>query len=317
MKRIAGLFLAVVLLLGLAAPSAAADSAPVVILCTNDVHTATDGYARGGRPARDQMEQRYGAGRVTLVDAAMPIQGGPIGTLTNGSSLVDIMNHVGYDYAVPGNHEFDYGMDVFLDLAQNRAQYTYLSCNFLGQTGDAVLSPYALEDYGDVQVAYLGISTPETLTKSNPTHFQDDGGSYLYSFCEGGGGQELYQAVQQAVDSARDDGADYVVALAHLGMEGVTPAWTSGAVIANTTGIDLVIDGHSHEAYRQQAANLEGEPVDLVQTGTQLVNLGCILLDPDTGGITVEMLPWRGMRRRLTPTPRPIWSRFTADLKRS
>ena len=86
------------------------------------------------------------------------------------------------------------------------------------------LSPYALEDYGDVQVAYLGISTPETLTKSNPTHFQDDGGSYRYSFWEGGGGQELYQAVQQAVDSARDDGADYVVALAHLGMEGVTPA---------------------------------------------------------------------------------------------
>ena len=227
MKRIAGLFLAVVLLLGLAAPSAAADSAPVVILCTNDVHTATDGYAVVAA-CRDQMEQRYGAGRVTLVDAGDAIQGGPIGTLTNGSSLVDIMNHVGYDYAVPGNHEFDYGMDVFLDLAQNRAQYTYLSCNFLGQTGDAVLSPYALEDYGDVQVAYLGISTPETLTKSNPTHFQDDGGSYLYSFCEGGGGQELYQAVQQAVDSARDDGADYVVALAHLGMEGVTPAWTSG-----------------------------------------------------------------------------------------
>ena len=79
-------------------------------------------------------------------------------------------SHVGYDYAVPGNHEFDYGMDVFLDLAQNRAQYTYLSCNFLGQTGDAVLSPYALEDYGDVQVAYLGISTPETLTTVSYTH---------------------------------------------------------------------------------------------------------------------------------------------------
>lgn len=319
MKRIAGLFLAVVLLLGLAAPSAAADSAPVVILCTNDVHTATDGYAVVAA-CRDQMEQRYGAGRVTLVDAGDAIQGGPIGTLTNGSSLVDIMNHVGYDYAVPGNHEFDYGMDVFLNLAQNRAQYTYLSCNFLGQTGDAVLSPYALEDYGDVQVAYLGISTPETLTKSNPTHFQDDGGSYLYSFCEGGGGQELYQAVQQAVDSARDDGADYVVALAHLGMEGVTPAWTSGAVIANTTGIDLVIDGHSHEAYRQQAANLEGEPVDLVQTGTQLVNLGCILLDPDTGGITVEMLPVEGDEAPVDPDTKAyleqIYGGFEEELNR-
>lgn len=169
-------------------------------------------------------------------------------------------------------------------------------------------------------MAYLGISTPETLTKSNPTHFQDDGGSYLYSFCEGGGGQELYQAVQQAVDSARDDGADYVVALAHLGMEGVTPAWTSGAVIANTTGIDLVIDGHSHEAYRQQAANLEGEPVDLVQTGTQLVNLGCILLDPDTGGITVEMLPVEGDEAPVDPDTKAyleqIYGGFEEELNR-
>lgn len=293
MKRVTGLFLVVVLVLSLAVPVAAADSEPVVILHTNDVHTATDGYAAVAAYL-NQMEEQYGEDRVTLVDAGDAIQGGPIGTLTQGASLVDIMNRVGYDYAIPGNHEFDYGMDVFLDLAENRAQYTYLSCNLLDEDGAAVLTPYAMEDYGDVQVAYVGISTPETLTKSNPTHFQDDSGNYIYSFCGDSSGQELYQAVQQAVDSARKEGADYVVALSHLGMGGVTPAWTSGAVIANTTGIDLVIDGHSHEAYQQQADNLDGEPVDLIQTGTQLANLGCILLDPDTGDITTQLLPLDG-----------------------
>lgn len=293
MKRIATLLLTAALVLGLAAPAMAADSAPVVILHTNDVHTATDGYAAVAA-YRAEMEKQYGSDRVTLVDAGDAIQGGPIGTLTKGASLVDIMNEVGYDFAIPGNHEFDYGMDVLLDLARSRAQYTCLSCNLLDRDGNTVFAPYVVEDYGDVQVAYVGISTPETLTKSNPTHFQDGNGTYIYSFCEGGNGQDLYTAVQGAVDSARAEGADYVVALAHLGMEGTTSVWSSGAVIAHTTGIDVLIDGHSHEVYQQQAASLDGELVDLVQTGTQLANLGCILLDPATGDITTQMISLEG-----------------------
>ena len=293
MKKILSLLLTAALVLGLALPAMAAESTPVVILHTNDVHTATDGYAAVAA-CRQEMEAQYGADRVTLVDAGDAIQGGPIGTLTQGESLVDIMNYVGYDYAIPGNHEFDYGMDVLLDLAENKAQYTYLSCNLLDGAGESVFAPYAVEDYGDVQVAYVGISTPETLTKSNPTHFQDGSGSYIYSFCEDSSGQALYTAVQNAVDSARADGADYVVALAHLGMEGTTAQWTSSAVIANTTGIDLVIDGHSHEAYQQQVSNLEGEAVDLVQTGTQLANLGCVILDPATGDITTQLISLEG-----------------------
>lgn len=293
MKRIATLLLTAALVLGLAAPAMAADSAPVVILHTNDVHTSTDGYAAVAA-YRAEMEKQYGSDRVTLVDAGDAIQGGPIGTLTKGASLVDIMNEAGYDFAIPGNHEFDYGMDVLLDLARSRAQYTYLSCNLLDRDGNTVFAPYVVEDYGDVQVAYVGISTPETLTKSNPTHFQDGNGTYIYSFCEGGNGQALYTAVQGAVDSARAEGADYVVALAHLGMEGTASVWSSGAVIAHTTGIDVLIDGHSHEVYQQQAANLDGALVDLVQTGTQLANLGCILLDPATGDITTQMISLKG-----------------------
>ena len=131
MKRIATLLLTAALVLGLAAPAMAADSAPVVILHTNDVHTSTDGYAAVAA-YRAEMEKQYGSDRVTLVDAGDAIQGGPIGTLTKGASLVDIMNEVGYDFAIPGNHEFDYGMDVLLDLARSRAQYTYLSWTGMG-----------------------------------------------------------------------------------------------------------------------------------------------------------------------------------------
>ena len=152
MKKMLSLLLTAALALGLAVPAMAAESDPVVILHTNDVHTATSGYAAVAA-YRQEMEEQYGADRVTLVDAGDAIQGGPIGTLTEGASLVDIMNYVGYDYAIPGNHEFDYGMDVLLDLAQNKAQYTYLSCNLLDQAGKSVFAPYAVEDYGDVQVA--------------------------------------------------------------------------------------------------------------------------------------------------------------------
>lgn len=293
MKKIASLLLTAALVLGLALPATAADASPVVILHTNDVHTATDRYAAVAA-YRTEMEQQYGTDRVTLVDSGDAIQGGPIGTLTEGASLVDIMNYLGYDYAIPGNHEFDYGMDVLLNLAENRAQYTYLSCNLLDQSGQSVFAPYAVADYGDVQVAYVGVSTPETLTKSDPTHFQDDIGNYIYSFCEGGNGQDLYTAVQNAVDASRAEGADYVVALAHLGMEGTTSQWTSSAVIANTTGIDVVIDGHSHEAYQQEVSNKAGEPVALVQTGTQLANLGCVILDPATGEVTTQLLSLEG-----------------------
>ena len=293
MKKLASLLLTAALVLGLALPATASDASPVVILHTNDVHTATDRYAAVAA-YRTEMEQQYGTDRVTLVDSGDAIQGGPIGTLTEGASLVDIMNYLGYDYAIPGNHEFDYGMDVLLNLAENRAQYTYLSCNLLDQSGQSVFAPYAVADYGDVQVAYVGVSTPETLTKSDPTHFQDDVGNYIYSFCEGGNGQDLYTAVQNAVDASRAEGADYVVALAHLGMEGTTSQWTSSAVIANTTGIDVVIDGHSHEAYQQEVSNKAGEPVALVQTGTQLANLGCLILDPATGEVTTQLLSLEG-----------------------
>lgn len=281
----------------------ATESGKIVVLHTNDVHCGVDpkeedgtlsnmGYA-GVAAYKAQMEARYGASNVTLVDAGDAIQGGNIGTVSKGGYLVDIMNRVGYDLAVPGNHEFDYGMDNFLTLARERAQFPYVCANFVDAGGKSVFEPYVILTYGDTKVAYVGIDTPEAFTKSTPAYFQNEAGEYIYGFCEGNEGAELYHAVQEAVDAARKDGADYVVAVGHLGQEGTTAAWTSKAVAENTTGIDVFIDGHSHEDYSQQVKSKDGKSVLIEQTGTKLENIGKIVIDTATGEITGTVVPAR------------------------
>lgn len=278
-----------------AAPDAAAgaESGEIVILHTNDVHCGIDdniGYA-GLTAYRDEMAAQYGAKNVTLVDAGDAIQGGAIGTLSGGAFLTDIMNQAGYDIAIPGNHEFDYGMENFLSLARTRAQFTYVCSNFIDlKTGAPVFAPFKIIDYPGAKVAYVGIDTPETFTKSTPAYFQDDEGNYIYSFCQGNNGADLYANVQASVDTARAQGADYVVAIGHLGTFGSLPAWQSGSVIANTNGIDVFIDGHSHETYEKHVPNKDGEDVILAQTGTKLYNIGKVVIHPSTGKITSELI---------------------------
>ena len=316
---------------GVAGADGASKDGAVSIVFTNDVHCAIDqqvdkdgnvtgiGYA-GVAAYANAQKGLYGAGNVTLVDAGDAIQGGPVGTLTKGSALVQIMNAVGYDYAIPGNHEFDYGMDQFNALVK-QAGATYLSCNFTKLNADgskaSVFAPFAIEAYKDadvaaddadgvLKVAYVGISTPETLTKSSPANFQDAAGNYIYGFCQDETGEALYAAVQSAVDEARAQGADYVVAVGHLGIEGTTSRWTSEAVIKHTAGIDALIDGHSHEAYDktvgsegaagaiQTLANSDGDKVVLVQTGTKLANVGNLLIDADEADgqdVTAQLVP--------------------------
>ena len=294
-KGLLSALLSVSLSLALAGPALAAEPGEndIVILHTNDVHCGIeDGLTYAGVSAyAKEMEAQYGADRVTLVDAGDAVQGGPIGTLTQGEYLVAIMNQVGFDIFTPGNHEFDYQIPRLLELTELLDAQT-ISSNFVDlTTGESVFQPYTVLDYGDVQVGYVGITTPESFTKSTPAYFQDENGNYIYGFCEGNNGQDLYDNVQASVDAARADGADYVVAVAHLGIEETSAPWRSTDVIANTTGIDVMIDGHSHSTIDgQQVANEEGEMVLLNQTGTKLSAVGKIVIDPDTGDITAELV---------------------------
>ena len=275
----------------------AGSSSPIVIVHTNDVHCAVDQDAKNENLGYASLvsyvknaESTYGNTNVTLVDADDAVQGRAMGTLTKGEYLIDIMNQAGYDIAVPGNHEFDYGMEQFNKLV-GMANAQYISCNFMDlRTGKTVFDAYAIREYGTgaskTKVAYVGICTPETLTKSSPASFKDTDGNFVYGFCQDESGAALYAAVQNAVDAARAAGADYVVAIGHLGQAGITERWRSDTVAANTTGIDAFIDGHSHEAYEQVVKNKDGNDVPLAQTGTQLVNIGVLTIDLATSTVS-------------------------------
>ena len=295
-KKFLSLLLTLAMLCSLAVPALAVEEETaqegIVVLFTNDIHcTADDGMSYAAVAAyKAEMEVAYGADNVTLVDDGDAIQGGILGSMSSGSWIVDIMNEVGYDLAIPGNHEFDFGMETFLDIANNQAEYTYLSCNFVDADGKAVLEPYTMVTYGDVDVAYVGISTPETLTKSAPAYFQDDSGNYIYGFCQGNEGKDLYDQVQKTVDAAREAGADYVVALGHLGVDAQSSPWMSTEVLANTTGIDVLLDGHSHSVVPSQTVqNADGEDVLLAQTGTKAESIGKLVIAAD-GTMTTELV---------------------------
>ena len=291
-KRILSLALTAAMVLGAGAPALAAETPDqeIIILYTNDVHCGvTDNIGYAGL-ALYEKQMKEETPYVALVDAGDAIQGAPIGTLSEGGDIVSIMNQVGYDFAIPGNHEFDYGMDRLLELS-DQLNCGYYSCNFTDlRTGESVFEPYKIMDFGQVQVAFVGATTPESFTKSTPKYFQDDSGNYIYGFCEDETGQALYSRIQETVDEVRTAGADYVILVGHLGNAGITPRWASQAVVANTDGIDAVIDGHSHETVASTTLkNKDGEDVLLTQTGTKLADIGKMTIGTD-GTITAELV---------------------------
>ncbi|MBQ9973275.1 MAG: 5'-nucleotidase C-terminal domain-containing protein [Firmicutes bacterium] len=272
-------------------PAAQEKDDKIVILYTNDVHCGIEdglGYAGlAAYKAAKLAETDY----VTLVDAGDSIQGEAIGTISDGKYIADIMKFVGYDIAVPGNHEFDYGMDNFLEIAKN-APYTYICSNFVDkETGKSVFDAYTIMTYGDVKVGYVGIDTPETFVKSTPTYFQDGNGNYIYDFCNDLTGEKLYANVQASVDALEAEGVDYIIAVGHLGIDAESAPWRSTDVIANTDGIDAFIDGHSHSTIAgDKVKNKAGEEVVLTSTGTKLAAIGEMVIDDGviTTGLVTE-----------------------------
>lgn len=309
-KKLLALTLVLMLLLagcGSAAPAETPTPAPaeesaylgldndIVILYTNDVHCGVDdnlGYT-GLATVKNALEAQ--GKHVVLVDNGDAVQGDTIGTLSNGKYIVDIMNEIGYDVATPGNHEFDYGMDQFLALTE-QANFPYVSANFVDADGNTVLDPYVIKDVAGVKIAFVGISTPKTITTSTPKYFQDDNGNYIYGFMQDETGEKLYAAVQAAVDAARAEGAQIVIAMAHLGIEEDCSPWTSSEVIVNTTGIDAVLDGHSHSQIEcEKVKNKDGQEVILTSTETKLAYIGCLTIKDD-GSMTSTLISDNGMK---------------------
>ena len=265
-------------------------SADVLILFTSDIHCGVDqgfGYA-GLAGVRDYLAAKGDA--VILVDDGDNIQGEPIGTMTKGESLVDLMNQAGYELAIPGNHEFDYGMDRFLELATQKAKFEYISCNF-NHEGELVFKPYAIKELGGAKVAFVGVTTPKTLTSSTPKYFQDENGEFVYGFFQDETGEGVYNAVQSAVDAARAEGADYVVVMGHMGNEEECRPWTYADVIEHTNGIDVFLDGHSHDTEQVVMKNKDGDEVLRSACGTKLSCIGWCRIAQD-GKITTGLYTW-------------------------
>ena len=262
----------------------------VVILYTNDVHCAVDtGMGYAGVAFLEDYYTKEGC-EVLLVDCGDAIQGEPIGTISKGEHIVDIMNKMDYDVAIPGNHEFDYGSERFLELVE-MAEYPYISCNFRDiESGNTVLEPYTIIEAGGNKIAFVGITTPYTITYSAPAYFQDDEGEYIYSFDQETDGQKLYESIQAAVNAAKKEGVDYVVAMGHLGVEDGLGVYASEEIIANTTGIDVLLDGHSHtEMECKRVKNKDGEWVLLSQTGSKFQSVGMMLIEED-GSISTGLI---------------------------
>ena len=279
------------------APAASAcwtgEKSEVTILYTNDVHTYIDKQALeltyAAIAALKQSYQNAGK-KVLLVDAGDHVQGTAYGSMDEGASIIELMNAAGYDAATPGNHEFDYGMDRAKELMRD-ADFPYLSCNWVDlRTNLRVLPEIKVFVRGGVRIAFVGITTPETFTKSTPAYFMNKAQTkYIYDILGGEDGQKLYSAVQKAVDKAKCL-ADVVIGLGHLGVDPSSSPWTSEEVIAHTTGFDAFIDGHSHTVMEnKQVADASGRLVTLTQTGSYFANVGEMTIAPD-GTISTRLV---------------------------
>ena len=251
----------------------------LIVLFTSDVHCGVDqgfGYV-GLQAIRENLEA---AGNYTLlVDDGDSIQGEPLGTMTTGEVNIELMNDMHYDVAIPGNHEFDYGMERFLELA-DMAEFPYISCNF-NKEGELVFDPYVIKEFDGVKIAFVGVTTPKTLTSSTPKYFQDENGNFIYGFLQDKTGEGVYNAVQSAVDSARAEGADYVIVMGHMGNEAECEPWTYVDVIENTSGFDAFLDGHSHDTDQVVMQNKDGEDVYRSACGTKLGCIGWLKIPAD------------------------------------
>ena len=270
------------------------DKADVTILYTNDVHTYIDNKSPKPTYAAIAALKKSieDTGRdVLLVDAGDHIQGTAYGSMDDGATIIELMNEAGYDLATPGNHEFDYGM-ARAKAVIREADFPYVSCNWVDlRTGFNVLPSVKFFFVGGRKIAFVGVTTPETFTKSTPAYFMNDAQTkYIYDILGGEDGQKLYDAVQEAIDKAEFWGADTIIGLGHLGVDPSSSPWTSEEVIAHTHGFTAFIDGHSHTVMaNKQVTDASGKEVTLTQTGSYFKNIGKMTVGAD-GTITTELI---------------------------
>lgn len=296
MKKILSVILSFAMIISFTLPVGAEQtlSDDIVILYTNDVHTYIDGDLSYDTVAAIKKDLQKKYKYVFLADAGDHIQGTAYGSLDKGEGIIKMMNTAGYDVATLGNHEFDYGTDGCLN-AVALAKYPYVSANFYnvknGTRTDNVLDDYVLFECGDEKIAFVGITTPETFEKSTSAYFKDENGNFIYGISGGKDGSEICTDVQNAIDTAKEDGATKVIALGHLGTDTSSKPWTSTETINGVSGLDAFIDGHSHSTVRgENIKDKDGKNVVLTQTGSYFERIGIMVIDSDTDKISTDFI---------------------------
>jgi len=295
MKRVLSLMLCLCLaasLVGSLCAGASAETPPeardLIILFTSDVHCGIDrgwGYT-GLFAVKEKLSETYD---VLLVDNGDALQGEPIGLFSRGEAVIDVMNVMGYDVAIPGNHDFDYGVEQLLALTK-KANFPYICCNFENK-GKLVFDPWIIKEIGGLKIGFVGVTTPDTIRSSVPRNFQDENGNFIYGFMTDKTGEAVYNAVQQSVDATRAAGADYVIVLGHMGNSDIYKPWMYSDVISHCSGIDAWLDGHTHDTDQVVMKDRDGKDVVRAACGTKLANIGALHITRE-GKISSELFSW-------------------------
>lgn len=275
----------------------------ITIVYTNDVHSYIDNVVKDddGNVIGDGLrfskiaamvnDMRDAGENVLLVDAGDEIQGDIYGAMDEGQTIIDIMKATGYQLATPGNHDFDYGVIQFLKLAET-AGFPYVTCNFHStKTKEIIFTDSYIFDIAGKKVAFVGVTTPEVITSSTPTYFQDETGEFIYTVDGLDDANDLYTSLQNAIDKVRDD-VDYVIGIGHVGvgMDMAKKGLDSRTVIANVAGLDAFIDGHSHTTMESEAVkDKDGKDVILTQTGCYLNAVGVMTISED-GNVSTKLV---------------------------
>ena len=261
----------------------------IIILHTNDVHCSlTDNIGYDGLMLyKKELQKKYK--NILTVDTGDHIQGNAYGYISKGIDIINIMNKIGYDVVTIGNHEFDYGLEALMKCNETLT-CGYTSANFCyNQNKTTIFPQYVIKEIGNRKIGFIGLTTIEAFLKTYLFTILDENNEKLYNFLSGDKGKELYSITQNYINEIKDLGVDYIIILAHLGDEENSNQYTSKEVISNTNGINAIIDGHSHSVYNISWKNKDGKDIPLVQTGSNLKNLGILRIN-DSGYITSELI---------------------------
>ena len=260
----------------------------IVIIHLNDVHCGindTIGYD-GFVLYRRELEQKYKY--VLTVDVGDHVQGGTLGAISEGAAIIKIMNEVNFSVATLGNHEFDYGVETLNNLGQNITS-RYICSNFCYKKNKTtVYQPYKVVEAGNKKIGFIGVVTPLTFSKTFLSTLRDEEGEYLYDFLVSDGREELYNSTQKYIDELRNnESVDYVILLTHMGMD--IEEYTSNELLSKLTGVDAVLDGHTHLVYNKTSKDKDDKDIHISQTGTKLESIGQLIIKTD-GSLITEII---------------------------